>query len=545
MKLSRRSLIQLGLLLGGAIAVGIPWVRRQFADTQTNAQKIGYFARSLTIPPTLIPLRQDKTTDYYEITVQRNWVDWIPGIQSEVWGYNGITPGPTIRQRGGSSATERRQSVIRFINQLDRDGDNQPLSIVTHVHGMASLPQYDGYPMDIVAPGYSKDYHYPNDRAATLWYHDHSMDNTSRNIQMGLAGMYIVEDDYEANLPLPKGDYDIPLILQSKRLATDGTLFWNKPEQTLYGDIDFVNGEPWPHFEVANRKYRFRLLNISSGRTYRLVISRSASALSSESLSKDLSENLSEGLSESLVVIGSDQGLLAAPVTLKMPKESLVIAPSERYDVIIDFAQYPLGSQLFLHHIKTVITDAGQTEKVSPIMRFDIAHSVSDDSEIPLQFRPIKKLQPTSDLPKREFVLSRQKKKWVINQMGWDSDRIDAHPTAGATELWTFINPEADRFHPVHVHLAEAQLLTRNGVLPLAYEQGWKDTFLLGEKETLQTIMRFPQRDGQPIQGLYMMHCHNLDHEDNAMMMQFEVGTGGPDPVSTDPAVPYAEAKAL
>jgi spore coat protein A, manganese oxidase len=524
MKLSRRNLIKLGLLSGGAIALGLRWLTRK-----SSKPEIAYFARSLTLPPTLTPVRQDATTDYYEITVQRSWVEWLPGTQSEVWGYNGITPGPTIRQRGGSSPTKRRQSVVRFINQLDHDSEGQPLSIVTHVHGMASLPQYDGYTLDIVAPGYCKDYHYPNDRAATLWYHDHSMDNTSRNIQMGLAGMYIVEDDYDMNLPLPKGDYDIPLILQNKRLATDGSLFWNKEGQTLYDDVDLVNGVPWPRFEVANRKYRFRILNISSGRTYRLVVSRSASEMTDESC----------------VVIASDQGLLAKPVTVKMPQEKLIVSSAERYEVILDFSQYPIGSQLFLHHVTTTTTDAGESVKLSPVMRFDITRTAPDDSEIPQQFRPIEKLQSTPALPKREFIFSRKKKKWVINNLGWNRDRLDANPAAGATELWTFVNPEADKFHPVHVHLAEAQLLDRDGSPPAPYEQGWKDTFLLGGKETLHTIVRFPQRDGKPIQGKYMMHCHNLDHEDNAMMIQFEVGAGGPDPVSTAPAVPYTSAKIL
>jgi spore coat protein A, manganese oxidase len=217
-KLSRRSLIKAGLLSGSIIALpaGVHWLIRKDA-----IPRLEHFQRSLIIPPTLSPIRQDATTDYYEVTVQRNWVELLPGRKTEIWGYNGIVPGPTIRQKGGRSPSERRESVIRFINQLDRDSQGEPLSIVTHVHGMASLPQYDGYAMDIIPPGYCKDYRYPNDRAATLWYHDHSMDKTSRNIQMGLAGMYIVEDDYELSLALPKGEYDIPLMLQNKTYPSD------------------------------------------------------------------------------------------------------------------------------------------------------------------------------------------------------------------------------------------------------------------------------------------------------------------------------------
>jgi spore coat protein A, manganese oxidase len=506
------------------LPIGVYWLMRKDVNPQLE-----YFQRSLIIPPILSPVRQDATADYYEITVQRNWVELLPGLKTEIWGYNGITPGPTIRQKGGRSPSEHRESVIRFINQLAQDSQGEPLSIVTHVHGMASLPQYDGYAMDIIPPGYCKDYRYPNDRAATLWYHDHSMDKTSRNIQMGLAGMYIVEDDYELSLSLPKGEYDIPLMLQNKRIATDGTLFRQKKGQTLYGEIDLVNGVPWPHSAVANRKYRFRILNASAGRSYQLVLSRSRSEITAESMT----------------VIGNDGGLLSEPVLVKMP-EILRVSSAERYEVVIDFSQYSLGDAVFLHHVREETDKAGKTELVlRPIMRFDVARTAQDDSEMPRQFRPIHALALTSDLPRRTFTFAREHGKWVINHQGWDHHRLDANPAAGATEIWTFVNPEAGRIHPVHVHLADMQLIERNGVPPRPYERGWKDTFFLGEREILRTIVRFPSRDGQPIQGTYMMHCHNLDHEDNAMMIQFEVGKNGPDPVTTAPAVSYASAKNL
>jgi spore coat protein A, manganese oxidase len=520
MKLSRRNLIKIGLLSGGVIAFSLG-IRRLMQ--KSSSPTLRYFQAFLPIPPTLEPIRRDATTDYYELTVQRNWVEFLPGRKTEIWGYNGIMPGPTIRQRGGRSPTHQRKTVLRVINKLDQDSEGEPLSLVTHLHGMASLPQYDGYTMDIVAPGFYKDYHYPNDRAASLWYHDHSMDKTSRNIQMGLAGMYIVEDDYELNLPLPKGDYDIPLILQNKRLATDGSLFRDADTQTLYGEIDLVNGAPWPRLEVANRKYRFRILNTSAARTYRLMLSRSSS----------------ETTPETLVVIGGDGGLLAEPVSVNMPTESLRVAAAERYDAIVDFARYPVGSQVFLHHLKTVTQDGVTTHQLSPVMRFDIVRTANDDSSIPRQFRSLEVLKPTPTLPTRTFLFKKERGKWVINHLGWDHDRIDANPGAGATEIWVFKNPEAGRVHPVHVHLAEAQILDRNGKPPLPYERGWKDTFFLGERETIRAIVRFPSRDGQPIQGKYMMHCHNLDHEDNAMMIQFEVGHGGPDPVATAPAKLY------
>ncbi len=518
MQLLRRNFLKIGLLAGAAIALPLS-IRKLLKKPAT----LECFQQQLTIPPTLKPVRQDATTDYYEMTVQRSWVELLPGHKTEVWGYNGITPGPTIRQRSGRSPQTRRETVLRVINQLDKDSQGEPLSLVTHLHGMASLPQYDGYAMDIVEPKFYKDYRYPNDKAGTLWYHDHSMDKTSRNVQMGLAGMYIVEDEYELNLPLPKGEYDIPLILQSKRMATDGTLFRQAKNQTLYGEIDLVNGVPWPRFEVANRKYRFRILNTSASRNYRLILSRS----------------LSEETSETLVVIGGDGGLLPEPIPVQLPGDTLRVASAERYDVIVDFSRYPVGTQMFLHYVKTVTQNSKTTRHLMPMMRFDVVRTVPDESEIPPKFRPLEVLQATPDLMKRTFLFKRENGKWLINHLGWDHERIDANPAAGATEIWTFTNPEKGRFHPVHIHLAEFQILDRNGDPPRSYERGWKDTFLLGEQETVRAILRFPSRDGKPIQGKYMMHCHNLDHEDNAMMIQFEVGHNGPDPVTTAPASPY------
>jgi spore coat protein A, manganese oxidase len=521
MKLSRRDLVKLGLLSSGAILLPVGCNLRK-PNTKKSETSLDYFERSLVIPPTLAPVRQDATTDYYEMTVRRDFIELIPGIKTEIWGYNGITPGPTIRQKGGSQAG--RKSVVRFINQLDKDSDGEPLTTVSHLHGMASLPQYDGHTMDVIAPGYYKDYHYPNDLAGTLWYHDHSMDKTARNVQMGLAGMYIVEDDYERSLPLPKGEYDIPLMLQNKRLATDGTLFRDLERQTLYREIDLVNGVPWPYFEVTNRKYRFRILNASASRSYRLVLSQSATEITPESIT----------------VIGSDGGLLEAPVEVKMPTDALRASSAERYDIIVDFSKYPVGSQLFLHHARPAKGKSSKTAlEIKPIMRFDIVGTVADSSQIPPTFRPIERVKVTPDLPQRKFVFNRENGKWVINRRGWEHHHIEANPDPGSTEIWTFVNPQPDKIHPIHLHLAKMQLIDRNGKPPRPYERGWKDTFRMGEGETLRAIVQFPSRDGKPIEGKYMMHCHDLDHEDNAMMIQFEVGKNGPDPVATAPALPY------
>lgn len=519
MKLSRREAIKLGLIGGGSLLFAAGIQDRYLAQSTSSIEP---FRVPLKIPPVLKPIRSDDTTDYYEVVAQKSSIEILPDLKTEIWGYNGITPGPTIRQRQG------RQSVVRFLNQLGKDSQGQPIDTVVHLHGMATLPQYDGYTTDYIPPQHFKDYVYPNDRAGTLWYHDHVMDLTARNIDAGLAGMYIVEDEYERSLQLPQGDYEIPLILQTKRLAKDGSLvFYNRTPKNLYGNVLVVNGVPLPHLKVANRKYRFRILNGSASQLYQLVLSRAG-------------ETLTEG--EKLVVIGSDTGLLGEPVEIIAPYQILPVAMGERYDVIVDFSRYPIGTQVFLHNVRQGMNFSGSLAEgasLAPIMRFDVVRQETDNSRIPDRMKSIEPIPVTPNLPKRTFIFGRNKQgKWTINEKIWDENRIDANPQPGTIEIWEFINPDKGRLHPVHLHFADTQLLDRNGLPPHPYERGWKDVFLLGERETLRIVARFRGQGEEAIAGKFMMHCHHLIHEDGGAMTQFEVGQGGLDPITTAPAQP-------
>ncbi|HEY9635699.1 MAG TPA: multicopper oxidase domain-containing protein [Coleofasciculaceae cyanobacterium] len=497
MKITRRGALKLGLISSGALLLPLRAQRPAFAQF---SPQIKPFQVPFRTPPVLDPVRSDETTDYYEITMQKAQVEILPGLKTEIWGYNGITPGPTIRQRGGRQQDGGRQSVVRFINKLDT-------RTVIHLHGMASLPQYDGYAEDLIPPDYYKDYVYPNNRAATLWYHDHTVGKTSRNVYMGLAGMYIVDDDFDLSLPLPKGDYDVPLIIQDKIFATDGSLiFDDRGQKSLYGDIVLVNGAPWPRMEVANRKYRFRVLNASASRSYGL--------------------SLSTG--DDLIVIGTDAGLLSEPVRTK----TLRIGIAERYGFILDFSKYPIGTQVVLRNIGPE-SNVDRDARTSVVMRFDVVRRESDDSSIPSTLRPVQPIPISSAVRTREFRFQRSGRQWLINNQGWNKNRIDANPELGDVEIWTFVNTAGSWFHPVHVHLVDLQLLDRNGRPPLPYERGWKDVFYLGEGETVRVIARYG-----PHKGKYMIHCHNIVHEDHDMMTQFEVGQGGPDPILTAQAKP-------
>ncbi|MGB6298450.1 MAG: multicopper oxidase domain-containing protein [Rivularia sp. (in: cyanobacteria)] len=490
MKITRRKVLQFATV-AGASAILLP-IAHQYS---THAATAGSpqpepFSVNLPIPPVLNPVRSDETTDYYEIVIKRNQVEILPGLITEIWGYNGITPGPTIKQHQG------RQSVVRFINDVGA-------LTSTHLHGMASLPQYDGYAEDLSRPGFYKDYIYPNNRAATFWYHDHAIDETAHHVYMGLAGMYIIQDDLELDLPLPKDQYDIPLIIDDKVFASDGSLVFDDRQHTsVMGDIILVNGAPFPRLEVANRKYRFRVLNGSVSRSYKLALSTG----------------------DDLVVIGTDGGLLPAPVTTK----DLRLGMAERYELIIDFSKYPIGTHIVLQNLG--LPNNIDYDGTSKIMRFDVVRSEPDDSFIPSTLRHTEQLIPPSPRPTRRWTFEKRNDRWEINGNIWDRNRVDANPGLNDIEVWEIITNSRDWFHPVHIHLVHFQILERNGQTPLPYERGWKDVVYIGEDDNIKLIARF-----EPHQGKYMMHCHNTVHEDHAMMTQFEVGSGGIDPMSAPP----------
>ncbi len=550
MKLNRREAITLGLTGVGGLLLPSGLSNSALAGTISDCQncpkvkippailkpeelshQIPRFQSSFRRPRLLKPVRSyesedgERPIDCYEIVMQKAQVEIIPGLKTEVWSYDGELPGPLIRQRGGCQDKDKgRSSIVRFINKLGtsiEDGTEIPINTTVHLHGMASLPQYDGYAEDLICPDYFKDYFYPNDRAATIWYHDHTIDRTSRNVYMGLAGMYIVEDEKERELNLPQGEYDVPLILQDLRLADDGSLIFNdRGQRSLYGDVSLVNGVAWPCMKVAKRKYRFRVLNASSSRTYDLVLSRKEDRLTS---------------GERIYVIGSDCGLLGAPVELTSPLQTLAIAPAERYEFVIDFSQYDSGKDLYLRSPGLInSSNLDSDDRIHTIMRFHVDHDEPDNSSLPDELRKIKRLDPRKAVTTRKFRFERSSTQWLINNKPWNKNRVDANPEPGAIEIWELSN-NGGWMHPVHIHFVDWQILDRNGRKPLAYEQGWKDVFRVDHFEKVRVITEFGRRDGTYIQGKFMMHCHNLVHEDHSMMTQFEVGQNAPSPCSEPP----------
>ncbi|WP_306921469.1 multicopper oxidase family protein [Arthrobacter globiformis] len=438
----------------------------------------------------------------------------LPGLSTTVAGYNGIFPGPTIRARQGS------RIEVRIRNAFPQNGLLQPgtFSTSTHLHGSASLPQYDGYANDITVPGFFKNYHYPNRQAArTLWYHDHKHHITAQNVYSGLAGFYPLTDRFE-RAQLPQGEFDVPLMLSDALFQSDGSLGYSDNSQKgLWGDVILVNGVPWPTMKVKPRIYRFRVLVASISRSYRPALSNG----------------------EPVYIVATDAGM--TPVVQAV--SSWRMGTAERTEILVDFRKYRPGQTVDLRNLSNKNNiDFANTDK---IMRFQVvadsgsgAGSISsipsrlDNGGSPTAARggiDTMSLTPQMATVKRQLRFERQNGQWSINGVRWEDversgfTKLFGNPQPFAVEQWTIINQSGGWFHPVHIHLIDAKIIARNtnGGKPFAWELGPKDVFYTGENESITALMQFDTTAQEG--GRYMIHCHNLVHEDHDMMVQYAV----------------------
>jgi len=444
------------------------------------------FTQALYLPPVLTPASMTSTTDSYDLAIREADVEIIPGKLTRIMGFNGLTPGPTIRARVG------RQVVMSHTNGLPVTTlGGAPGEVAIHLHGGHVPSSEDGFPTDTVKPGGTRSYTYPNNQLpATLWYHDHLMGYTGPHVWFGMAGFYILTDDYEDSLGLPSGAYEIPLVIQDRNFDSTGKLVYTGNRNGETGNTILVNGTIQPHFKVASRKYRFRMLNGSNMRKYRIAL----------------------GNGQPFHVLGMEGGLLPAPVKVT----SLELAPAERADIVVDFSSLPVGSSVVLQNS----LGSGSTAN---IMRFDVDRVDTDTSQLPLELRPFEKLSASQAVRTRSFTFSGGMMgmmggvPWVINGKPFDPNRVDADPKLGTVEIWVFRNMSM-MDHPAHLHQAMFQILDINGNPPPLTHAGWKDTVNVPAMGTVRIIMRFADYAGR-----YVLHCHVLEHEDNAMMARFDV----------------------
>jgi spore coat protein A len=489
------------------------------------------FLQPMPIPPAAQDVPSpDANVDRYEIHELRGEAEIIPGIKTPIWGYADATTNPGVAITPGPTILARRSMPVeaRFVNDLppnddptgiiDRsshEGDahpHRPSSTVVHLHGINSDHQSDGYP-DFADghehrkdPGQFKIHRYPNNetnRASTYWYHDHSVHITGNHMYRGLKAFYILTDPQEERLNLPKGYgvNDIPLAIQDVMIdpATGLVIYDTCEHDGAYGDVMMANGKQQPFFKVAARKYRFRVLDSSDARQYRLVL-RPADRL------RDPSAEIP------FFVIGSDQGLLPKRETTTW----IHVAPAERLDIVIDFSAYAGKRLVFANTLAS-----SDNRKLFPIMAFDVGPppQVPDESTVPLVLSEDHAVQPPSR--SRVFEFDREDGDYVINDRDWNPQRVDAFPLVNTTEQWTLENDGDDWGHPVHIHLGKFKIVSVSGRPLRPGESGWKDTVWLGPDQTVRVIHEFRNFGGK-----FAFHCHNASHEDHDMMSQFFVQGG-------------------
>ncbi len=545
MDVSRRGLIKLGAV--GAAAAALPLGRTAMTKSGGDRMRESDFPKPFSLPfvrpPELAPSGMTdvrcpdgvvRSYPMYRVAQTFAVAKIMPGFKTPIFGYNGVTPGPTLRMHRGQPAVVRQTNARHVPPPAPDQNAKMPSPYTsdprkrwtsTHLHGSASLPQFDGYASDITMPGQFKDYFYPNcQEARTLWYHDHGVHHTSQNAYNGLAGMYVLHDPVEQSAGIPRGPYDVPVVIRDAMFAKDGQLMYeDNSESGVYGDVILVNGVPWPEMVVERRKYRFRLLNASTSRSYRWQLHDGRSAVP-------------------VTVIATDAGLMPRP----MVTSSLLHGMAERYEIVIDFAKYPDNTLLTLRNL---FPDNNRDyETVGYAMRFrvrgDATSTVANDIPSDWEERvPVHECMTWTEASlraegalQRRFEFERQNGHWVINGETWqeviDSDygHCIAEPELDSIEIWELSNPSGGWFHPVHIHLVDFQVLTRNGRADLVrpWERGPKDVVYVGENETLRVAMRFAGPSAGPgwpkPSGRYMMHCHNLVHEDHDMMVQFSAG---------------------
>jgi spore coat protein A len=502
-RLSRRDLLR---LLGGTAAaagVGVPLLSGIKGSGSTGVLLPSRlplplpYQRPLVIPATLAATAEGR----YEIVQRAGTAEILPGVATQVWGYNGTFPGPTLLTRSG------RAVVVRHRNEL-------PVPTVVHLHGGRTPTESDGYPTDLVHPVGAdpaaahgmhdmdpaariavgqRDYRYPlRQRAATLWYHDHRMDFTGPDVWRGLAGFHLVSDDEDDRLPLPRGERDLPLMIADRSFAADGSLAYPdmaaEPAYTagVLGDVVVVNGVAWPYREVAAARYRLRLLNASNARRYRIALDPPPAG------------------GDGFVQIGTDGGLLEAPVR----HDAIEMASAQRFDVVVDFGRYRPGTT-----VRLVNTFGSGTTR--HVMEFRVGARTTDESSVPATLSTMEPL--AAPVTTRTFRFRRGDVRgmpgWTINGQAFDPMGSIASPRLGRAEVWRIMS---DFHHPIHVHLAPFRVLSRGIGDPGPYDHGWKDTIDLRPAEEARLLIRFDDYAGR-----YLLHCHNLEHEDMAMMATF------------------------
>jgi FtsP/CotA-like multicopper oxidase with cupredoxin domain len=468
------------------------------------------------------------------------------GLNSKVWTYVDMNSDATgvlrFKAQYGSPV------LMRMYNGLPKDGrDTQGFGLnqcSPHLHNAHNPPTSDGGPLRFWDSGKWYDFWYPNIRAgfasthkngtyrnglwcpgdwqetqSTLWFHDHRFDFTAQNVYKGLASFYTLfsrdinldTDDETTGLRLPSGEYDIPLLFTDKVFDQTGQMFFDTFNiEGIVGDQQTVNFKIKPYLEVKRRKYRFRFLDAGPSRFIELSLSNGAK----------------------LTRIANCGNLL--------PKAQIVssirLGVAERADVIIDFSSYAPGTVIYLENRLEQLNGKGPTGKILPsssntqLLKFIVSGEPVIDNSASLATLQTQVMVPMPNRAsnpvkvKRKFSFDSSNGAWTVNGQFFNPSTISAYPVEGTAEEWT-ITSSGGWSHPVHIHHEEFQVINRDGKTPAIDDLSRKDVVRIGQAAqgtagtgSLTFYMQF--RDWY---GDYPMHCHNVVHEDHAMMIRYKI----------------------
>ena len=429
--------------------------------------------RPLRIPAILAPDEASGSTRHYTLTMDEGQTVFREGTQTATLGYNGSFLGPTIMLNRGEDIR------VTLRNQMSEE-------TTVHWHGLLVPSQADGGPHQVIDPGKDREVAFNvKQEAATLWYHPHTMGKTAEQVYYGLAGFLLINDNSELSKDLP-ADYgvdDVPLAVQDRSFTRDMQLDYPgayNPDGTL-GETLLANGTIRAAFDVTTELLRLRLLNGSNARIYNFRLSSGST----------------------FVQIASDGGLLNEPVEMA----SLRLTPGERAEIVVSLQGMVAGE-----HVDLMTDDA-------PVLRLNVARGLRSNASVPAVLNHLPAADDIGAVDRR-FVLFGMSTMASINGGVFDMHRVDEKGTTNRDEVWEVYNsPDmmGGMTHNFHLHGTQFRVLTRGGALPPPNERGWKDTVALDAAEDVRFLVRF--RD----EGLFMYHCHILEHEDNGMMGQIEI----------------------
>ncbi|WP_217587093.1 multicopper oxidase family protein [Lentibacillus saliphilus] len=428
----------------------------------------------LNIPPLLEKDKEDGNNVYYTIEAQKGQTEIFDGVQTDTLGYNEPFLGPVLRLEKGQTAH------LTLKNKLDE-------ATTFHWHGLIIEGEADGGPHSVIQPGEEKEITFDVQQdSATLWFHPHPKGKTAKQVFEGLAGLMYIEDEANDNSYV-YGENDFPLIIQDRTFNEEKQLEFEavKDEDGTLGETLLINGTLNPYLAVKQEKVRLRLLNGSNMRNYTFKLSNN----------------------QSFQQIASDGGLLNKPVELT----EIQLTPSERAEIVVDFSQLTENEKIAL-----------VTDDETVLLPFKVTDAVAKETKgIQFPEAPIALTQEELDKPvSKRIELFGMGEHVTINGKKFDMNRIDFTQKKGETEIWEIYNkPDmmGGMIHPFHIHGTQFKVISVNGEAPPANLQGYKDTIALDPGDKAKIAVKFPE------EGVFMYHCHILEHEDNGMMGQVKV----------------------